>query len=421
MPQKGEVRHGATESGQWDGSRWVPLDKSTVDNPASFGWLDAVPGLRDVLNLPMNAVKGAGALPDVARGLINQPGATLKGFAGGASEAATPGRLGLLALLTGGATLPAALAAGGGEALAQGTRVATDAPNAPRSLPEAAGNVAEAASVPALAGAIKAVPGAVERLGGTRNVAGRVLGAGFGGYEGYRYGGIPGAIAGAVGGGSLGGTGGGSRAMRGLRAVIGGGAADEAAGAEASNVSPPGVDRYLPNRSGVPRSREVPGFSMPTGGTAAAEPPLPRSVMSEVDRYMPNSGGMAPVASPVQRPRVGLTGDAAPPPYSGPVGRISGKAPTLNAALEDAVNSLRESSAPMEGDAGVITPDVQDILRDQMNQTSPSMQGLQDAIASENDPNVRVGRLLDANPNSALARFRREPDNPFSARVARTR
>lgn len=236
MPQKGEIRRGATESGQWDGSQWIPLEASkpaSVDNPRSFGWLDAVPGLRDALNIPENLVKGAQALPDVARGLVHEPGATLKGFAQGTSEAATPGRVGLLALLTGGATVPAALAAAGGESIAQGTRVATDAPNAPQSFPEAAGNVLEAAAVPGVAAGLKAVPGAVESMGGTRKVAGRVLGAGLGGYEGYKYGGISGAIAGAAGGGALGG---GSLKMRALRSVLGGGAAEDVATGQAETA-----------------------------------------------------------------------------------------------------------------------------------------------------------------------------------------
>lgn len=349
MPQQGEIRRGATESVQWDGSKWQPIQHETdtskspksVDNPVSFGWLDAVPGLRDALNIPVNAVKGAQALPDVVRGLVHEPVATLKGFAQGTSEAATPGRLGLLSLLAPGAgSLTArALLAGGGEALAQGTRVATDAPNAPQSFPEAAGNVAEAASVPALAGVLKAVPGAVERAGGTRNVAGRVLGAGFGGYEGYRYGGLPGMVAGAAGGASLGGNGG-SRTLRALRSVIGPGAAEEAV---ASDVSPRGVDRYLPNRSGVPISREVPGFSMPTTTEVPAESPLPRSVLSEVDRYMPNSGGAEAVQNPIHTGRVGLTGDAPRSGYGGPSGRVTGKALNLNAVLHDAVNSLRDT------------------------------------------------------------------------------
>ena len=403
MPQKGEVRHGATESGQWDGSRWVPLDKSTVDNPASFGWLDAVPGLRDVLNLPMNAVKGAGALPDVARGLINQPGATLKGFAGGASEAATPERLGLLALLTGGATLPAALGAGAAETVAQGTRVATDAPNAPRSFPEAAGNIVGAASVPALAGTIKAVPGAVERLGGTRNVAGRVLGAGFGGYEGYQHGGIGGAVAGAAGGYSLGGKGGASRAMRGLRAVVGLGG-DEAA-AEAA-TAPAAAPKPTPAPVEVPVAKPDVNWSGVTLSPEAAARTVEATNLRDVSGYSHDVAGKL----------AGIPGAGKARVTNVPMGQHA----ITDEMIQNAGGTV--TPPPMEGDAGVITPDVQDILRDQMNQTSPSMQGLQDAISSANDPNDAVRRLLDANKNSSLNRFRSEPDtNPFSARVARTR
>ncbi len=234
MPQKGEIRHGSTEDVVWDGSRWNPTKPDRVDTPASFGPLDYVPGLRDILNLPINAVKGAQALPDVARGLINDPAATLKGFAKGSSEAATPGRVGLLALLTGGATLPAAVGAAGGEALAQGTRLATDAPNAPKSFPEAALNVGEAASVPGIAAALQGIPAGVERLGGTKNLAKRVVGAGLGGYAGYKADGLPGALVGAAGGAM-------APSMRGiLRGALGVGEAEAAPVAAASEAEAAG-------------------------------------------------------------------------------------------------------------------------------------------------------------------------------------
>lgn len=255
MPQPGEIRRGATESVQWNGERWSPIvhGEESVDKPISFGVLDMVPGLRDVLNLPTNIVKGAKALPDVARGIVNEPGATMKGFVKGSSEAATPERIGMLALLTGGATLPAALGAAGGEALAEGARVATDAPNAARSFPEAAGNVLGAASVPALAGALNAAPTAIARMGGARKVAGGVLGAGLGGYEGYRYGGIPGGIAGAIGGGALGGGSGGSRSMRALRAILG-------PEAEASPKVPQTVAQTIDEAVGAGKLRRSEGY-----------------------------------------------------------------------------------------------------------------------------------------------------------------
>jgi hypothetical protein len=220
----------------WDGQQWQSQGGATpsVDNPVSFGAADYVPGARDVLNLPVNAVKGIQALPDVLRGFLHEPAATLKGFAQGASEAATPQRVGLLGLLTGGATLPAALGAAGGEAVAQGVRAATDAPNKPTSLTDAATQTAEAGAVPGLAAA---VPGIANNAGTIGRAALRVGGAGIGGYEGYKYGGPVGAVGGAIAGGSL--AGGGSR-MRGLKALqtLFGNDTAATAGEEAAAVRP---------------------------------------------------------------------------------------------------------------------------------------------------------------------------------------
>ena len=336
MPQQGETRTANGETRAWSGTRWEPVAApQTVDQPKSFGALDYVPGLRDILNIPSNVVKGAQALPDVARGLIHEPGATLKGFGEGVSEAATPGRVGLLALLTGGATIPAALGAAGGESLAQAGRVATDAPNAPQSFPEAAGNVLEAASVPAVAAGLKAVPGAVESLGGTRKVAGRVLGAGLGGYEGYRYGGIPGAIAGAVGGGAVGGMTGGSRTMRGLRVAMGiPEAAEESATAAPSAAAPPPPVRPDVTLSNIRLSpealernieatnlRDVEGYSQKMAGKLAGIPGAGESRLvpdthlgdtAITDEMIQNRGGTVTPAPSAAEPLI----DPREPPVS---------------------------------------------------------------------------------------------------------
>lgn len=395
MPEKGETRTANGETRAWSGTRWEPAQAAaspSVDHPVSFGWLDAVPGLRDALNIPVNAVKGAQALPDVVRGLVHEPGATLKGFAQGSSEAATPGRVGLLALLTGGATIPAALAAAGGEAVVQGTRAATDATNAPQSLPEAASNVLEAASVPAVAGALKAVPGAVERLGGTRNVAGRVLGAGFGGYEGYKYGGLPGMVAGAAGGASLGGNGG-SRTLRALRAVIGPDAAEEAVAAPAVRTpaaAPVEAPTAKPdvNWSGVTLSpeaaarniegtnlRDVSGYSHDVAGKLAGIPGAGRARVTNVpmgehaitDEMIQNAGG---------------TVTPAPTPKAAP---------------------------HFEAESDVATPDEPVDPRDQPLEASPSLRGLKVAV---DDPQAAlkeaaVAKYLSDSPNSALTRLYR--------------
>lgn len=364
MPQIGEIRRGKTESGQWDGQRWQPITHQdpSVDRPVSFGILDSVPGLRDVLNLPVNAVKGAEALPDVARGLIHEPAATLKGFVGGASEAATPGRLGLLALLTAGATAPAALGAAGGEALAEGGRYLTDAPNASRSLPEAAMNVVEAGSVPAVAAGLKAVPGAVGRMGGTRKVAGQLVGAGIGGYEGYRYGGVPGAIAGAVTGGAVGG-GRGSASLRGLQRILG----VEAAEKTASDVAPEIVDRFKPNRSGIGRSREVPGFSMPK--EVPAEPPLPRSVAADVEPYKANRSGFTgkeELAADDPLPR-SVASDVEP--YK----------PNVSAGdFDPSMNSVDYEPPPRS-----VMSEVDRYMPNESGIDSPSMRGLEEALSQD--------------------------------------
>ncbi len=383
MPQQGEIRHGSTESVQWDGSRWNPIttQKGSVDNPVSFGWLDAVPGLRDALNIPVNAVKGAQALPDVVRGLVHEPAATLKGFAGGVSEAATPGRLGLLALLTGGATLPAALAAGGGEALAQGTRVATDAPNAPQSFPEAAGNVAEAAAVPAIAGAVQAVPGVVQRLGGTRKLGSRILGAGYGGYEGYQHGGLGGMLGGAVAGGIAGDVlGGGSPTMRALRMVMGGGATDEAAAATA--VPKPATPVEAPvvkpdvNWSGVTLSPE------------AAARNVEATNLRDVSGYSHDMAGKL----------AGIPGAGQARVTSVPMG--------TRAITDEMIQNAGGTVTPAPADGFAASEEAID-PRDPVHDSS--LRGLRMAVSNDNPlPETKdeiVSRFLRANPDSALSRF----------------
>lgn len=197
MPQLGEERHGATESVRWDGSRWQPIPQPSSSSSPVSTLLSYIPGLRDVANLPSNLVKGAQAIPDVARGLIHNPGATTQGFVQGASDAATPDRVGLLALLTGGATLPAAAAAMGGESLAKAGQVASGSPNAPKSFPSAALDVAEAGAVPAIPAGINRGVRAVRAV--APNVSGGgVTGALLGGYEGYKRGGVLGALEGGA-------------------------------------------------------------------------------------------------------------------------------------------------------------------------------------------------------------------------------
>ncbi len=216
-----------------------------------------IPGVEDVVNLPSNLVKGAKALPDVLRNFFTHPKETAKGFVQGASEAATPGRTGLLALLSGGATLPATLAAAGGQAAAEGARVATDAPNAPHSLGDAALDVAGAASTPGLAAA---VPAGLAKAGGAAKFIKRGLGGALGGYEGYKYGGVPGGVVGALGGAAVGG---GDVRLPGRLAPL----SDFLAGDSAAAEVKPSVPEATFGPSAAPgarpgfRSVEVPGSS----------------------------------------------------------------------------------------------------------------------------------------------------------------
>lgn len=306
MPQVGERRSGATETVEWDGSRWAPVSAapSTVDNPRSFGLLDMIPGLKDALNIPENLYKGAKAAPDVLSGLVHEPAATLKGFASGASEAATPGRLGLLALLTPGlgATLPAALAAAGGQATADAIRVATDAPNAPTSFGRGVGDVAEAAAVPAVAAGLGKIPALARKIPGaigtvTSKIGPSTIGGTLGAVDGYRRGGITGAIEGGVAGATTG------RLLRALEGMT------PAAEAEAA-VAP--ADPSAPH---MDFSRPVPASSLTqeqigqryTAARAAGGAPKPAVEPTYQARPTPGSVPQAKLDSALG----GLTGDTA--------------------------------------------------------------------------------------------------------------
>lgn len=287
MPQPGEIRTNPRtgETRQWDGTQFQPYSSNantaplpSTDHPAIS--LGGIPGVEDIANLPSNLVKGARALPDVMRNLFSHPGATAKGFVQGASEAATPGRLGLLALLTAGANVPSALAAAGGQAVADTARVATHASNAPQSFPEAATDVALAGAAPALGAGESAL---ATRVGGQARLVKGAVGAGVGGYEGYKYGGVPGLLGGAVGGAALGG---GKVRLPGRFGVLSdmlGGTASEAD--VAAPVQNPSV--------GVRRSWEVPGSSyrpvLEAPGSA-----IPGVQPTNMGSVIPNTSGFRP-------------------------------------------------------------------------------------------------------------------------------
>jgi hypothetical protein len=139
MPQVGEQRKGATETVEWNGSRWTPVTVSPVDpGETSNPWV-------------------AGA----------------KGFVRGASEAATPGKLGMLAaLLTGGGSIPAQMAtAGGAETIAELLQTLTGSPEAPKSFGEGATRVGLAAGTAGAGGAIGKGISKLRNAGGLMDAA----------------------------------------------------------------------------------------------------------------------------------------------------------------------------------------------------------------------------------------------------------
>lgn len=305
MPQVGETKTIGGVTGQWDGQTWRQVSGgSAAPSGRGSSLLDLVPGLSDVLHLPSNLIAGAKAVPDVVRGLVNNPGATIKGGIQGVSEAATPGRLGLLALLTGGATLPAALAAAGGEAAAQGGMVATGSPQAPTSFGDAALKTGEAAA-PALIGAginkgVSAARAALPNLTSTgiSGVGGGVLG----GYEGYKRGGIPGALEGAAIGAVAG---------KKLPGWLGTGGGDAAAGDAASS--------------------EAGGFAGQPKATYINRPSAPFSGADRAEDFWPQGQTVSPSTPGPMSPRL-----------------AGSKAPGLNNTLDDILNGLKgdEGAAP---------------------------------------------------------------------------
>lgn len=312
MPQIGEIRHGQTESVQWDGGRWVPIGGSTSSTSSnSPSLLDYIPGVRDVVNLPSNLVKGVSAIPGVVSGLANNPSATVKGFVQGASDAATPDRVGLLSLLLGGAGLPAVLAAGGGEAGAKIGQAVTDSPNKPKTFGDAATQVGEAAAVPAIPAtfnkATQVVKSAVPSVSGTG-----LTGAAIGGYEGYKRGGLLGGAEGAVTGYYLG-----NKASK-LEQILG--ALKDKEGTSAATEAqiaadaPPETESTAQETMRKAKGVEIP--TEPTGGwgssniTAPAQSYAPGNTSEGVQR------GLADVRA-AQAPRA-IRQEAANPSYSRP-------------------------------------------------------------------------------------------------------
>jgi hypothetical protein len=188
MPQVGERRSGATETVEWNGQRWSPVEHAP-SAPAPGGG-------------------GSSFLGDLWSGLKNNPAATLKGFLqGGATGVPNAVTIAQTALpfVTGGMSIPAEAAIGaasnlGGDLI---NRAAGD-PNAPQSFMDLMKHAGEGAllqgGVSAGLKGVKALAGAASRSGNLGAVAGGATGA----YEGYKHGGVTGAIEGGAAGAFLG-------------------------------------------------------------------------------------------------------------------------------------------------------------------------------------------------------------------------
>lgn len=179
----------------------------------------------------------------------------LKGFAqGGAEGLPTAARIAQVALpfATGGASIPAQMAVGAGtQALADLADRAAGDPNAPQTFTDYLTHAATGAILPGVIGGAGKAISALAPLA-SKGTTGGLIGAGLGGYEGYKRGGVMGGVEGAA----LGTAGGSvlanklgklSQAVRGLK--------NEVPAAE-------GLERYMPNTSGyrgAPQSTEVPG------------------------------------------------------------------------------------------------------------------------------------------------------------------
>lgn len=281
MPQPGERRSGATETVEWDGSRWHPVaGDGGGENP--HPWINPSPQ--------------EGYHPSVSDS--NHPWlAAMKGLLSGSSEAATPGKVGALASIamapeTFGLSIPA------GAAVAGGTTAALDlmrshfgTGNAPKSGNEFVGDVVGSAAIPAVGGAIGKGASMLGDAVGHRKV-GTALGAATGGYEGYQHGGVPGAVVGAVTGGAAGAFG--QTKFQKLAKLFGIG--EEAAAAPAAEELggfAPGASRGRSTSTPISHnemSGDIPDYS---GRAPGYDPHLvdPTSIKTstQVDRFMPNS------------------------------------------------------------------------------------------------------------------------------------
>ncbi len=179
MPQVGEIRRGSTESVQWDGSRWQPVEHQPQGEDAGF-------------------------LSDLYHGVTEHPLDTLKGFLqGSATGLPTAARIAQVALpfVTAGASIPAQMAVGAGtQALADIADGVAGDPSAPKTFGDFLTHAATGAVAPGILGGAAKLVKAVRPLASKGSVGG-VGGAALGAYEGYKRGGITGALEGAAIGG----------------------------------------------------------------------------------------------------------------------------------------------------------------------------------------------------------------------------
>lgn len=321
MPQVGERKTIGDVTGEWDGQTWRQVETAAPSShfdpnaEPSYGLLDYIPGFKDTLNLPINAIRGAQAIPDVVRGLKNHPLDTLKGFLQGASEATTPARAGTLALLTGGASLPAAGWAVAGNTAAQGVKAATGSAKAPHSIPQALLEDAEAAAIPAIPAGVGKASTAL-RL--SAKAAGGGTGAVLGGLEGYRRGGVPGAVEGAVLGGTFG-----------------------------TALSSPRVSRIL---RGLDPEAAAPS-DVPEGGFAQ-QPKTNGRLVKDVSYgdKLPDWFEKGQTSEDYWPQREIRSGEPSGPTEMSP--RIVGKSPSLSDSLVDALDHVRTSSEPATETSG---------------------------------------------------------------------
>lgn len=146
MPQPGEIRRGATESVQWDGSRWNVIPNEA---PAQGGFFHDLGALTAH---PLDT------LSDLLHGAVSHPAATAEGFAQGAATGLpTAAKIVQTAapFVTDGASIPLQMAVGAGtQGLADVADKAAGDPGAPATFTDLLERMAGGAAIPGILGAL---------------------------------------------------------------------------------------------------------------------------------------------------------------------------------------------------------------------------------------------------------------------------